>query len=204
VDLGVASEPQEVDYCVLNVHTDEETVHFEGPTALLASTEGAGPLKLDVRILDFLIPTVSVTGHHKPKEGTLSTALGYSVQDRYGVDAFTRLDVATGSFQRVEAYANYQRTIFGVFDASCSTFLETGAVYRPIGVYFKAVDAADVAFSDVGVHVFVSVPDAPAPEPIDAGSEGDAGTAKGDAGATKDDAGSSGGDAGPSKDDAGG
>jgi hypothetical protein len=201
-DLGVAAEAEEVDYCILNVHTDEDTLHFEGPTSLLASVEGRGALKLDLRIVDFLIPTVSLTGHHKPKKSTISDAVGYSVQERHGFNEFTRLDVATGTFQRVEAYANYQRTVFDVFDASCGTLLEAGAAYRPIGVYFKAVFAEDVALPDIGAHVWVDLPDPPPPppEPADARSSGarsrDAGAPRGDAGAAKEDAGAPTGQAG--------
>jgi hypothetical protein len=175
-DLGVAAEGDEIDYCILNVHTDEETVHFEGPTALLGSVEGAGPIQLDLRLLDFLIPTVTFSGKHVPKESTVSRAIGHSLQERYGVDEFTRLSVAEGQFQRVEAYANYQRTVFDVFDSGCTTFLGTGAAYRPIGLYFKAVLTGDDCLPDIGVHVCVPVPDpSPPPEQEDAGADDDDG-----------------------------
>jgi hypothetical protein len=188
VDLGVAAEGQQIDYCILNVHTDAQTIHFEGPTALIASVEGAGPIKLDLRILDFLIPTVTFSSKYVPKESTVSSALGHSLQERYGINDSARLDVAEGSFQRVEAYANYQRTVFGVFDAGCTTFLGSGAAYRPIGVYFKTVLTGDVCLPDIGVHVCVPVPDPPLPsEQEDAGADDpdahDAGADGGDAGA---------------------
>jgi hypothetical protein len=172
--LGAVSDPLVIDYCLLNVHTDEGTVHFEGPDWLLASVEGAGPLNLDLRVLEFIIPTMTTTGHDKPKASTVSTAVGYSMQERYGVNDYTRLAVTTGTFQRVEAYPDFQRTIFEIHDASCGALLATGASYRPIGVYFRAVYAADVALPDVGVHVYVPVDDGtttPAQPPsADAGS----------------------------------
>jgi hypothetical protein len=189
VELGAAADSLTVDYCLLDVHTDDGTIHFEGPDWLLASVEGAGPLNLDLRELDFLIPTVTTTGNDKPKASTVSAAVGFSVQDRYGVNDYTRLAVASGTFQRVEAYADFQRTVFEVHDASCGAFLGTGAAYRPIGVYFRAVYAEDVALPDFGVHVYVPVDDGPPPVP--------AGTQPGDAGAD------AGADAGPPSADAG-
>jgi hypothetical protein len=169
--LGVASDPLEVDYCLLNVETDEGTVHFEGPDWLLASVEGAGPLNLDLRVLKFIIPTTTSTTHDKPKASTVSTAVGYSVQERYGVNDYTRLAVPTDTFQRVEAYTDFQRTVFEIRAADCTTLLGTGAAYRPIGVYFRAVDATDVALPDLGVEVCVPVAGAPPPPPPDAGPE---------------------------------
>jgi hypothetical protein len=163
--LGASDDALEVDYCILNVHTDEETVHFEGPDWMIASVEGAGPLNLDLRVLKFLIPTMSTTGHYKPKESTVSTAVGYSMQERYGVNDYTRLAVNTGTFQRVEAYADFQRTAFEIHDAGCGALLGTGASYRPIGVYFRAVDATDVALPDIGVHLCVPVDEGPPPPP---------------------------------------
>ena len=191
--LGVASGALEADYCLLNVHTDEETVHFEGPESLLGSVEGRGPLSgtflLDFRIQDLLIPRMTTTGRDKPRNSTVSTAVGYSMEERYGFTDFARLTVSAGVFQRVEAYANFERTVFEIHDASCGTFLGFGAAYRPIGVYFKTVDAEDVALPDIGVHVYVQTPDGPPPGgtvPEDAGAARDGGAVPEDAGAARD------------------
>jgi hypothetical protein len=91
----------------------------------------------------------------------------------------------------VEAYPDFQRTVFEIRDASCGALLGIGAAYRPIGVYFRAVYAEEVALADLGVHVCVAAvsgPPPPLPPP-----PGDAGSAKVDAGR---DAGGDGGDGG--------
>jgi hypothetical protein len=167
---GAAPQAQSV-YCVLDASTDVGTVHFQGPDWLLTSSEVVGPLELNVRVLQYLQPAMSTSIDVELDPSTISNAVGYSVQHRYGIEDRTRLSVDAGRFQRVEAYADYQRTVFDVLDAGCSTFLDTGAAYRPIGVYFKAVYAEDVCLPDIGVHVCVQVPGVPPPseEPGDAG-----------------------------------
>jgi hypothetical protein len=155
---GAVSEALSTVHCILNVHTDRGTVHFEGPNWLLASGEGLAQsaLQVDIRVLRFVLPAMSTTTTEKPDASTVSTAVGYSMTERYGVEDFTQVTIATGRFQRVEAYPAFQRTIFEVRDASCVTPLGTGAAYRPIGVYFKVVDTVDVPLPDVGVYVFDS------------------------------------------------
>ena len=154
--LGETSEAVTTAYCLLNVHTDEGTVHFEGPDWLLASGEGRGTdaMAIDVRVLDFVQPAMSSTTTAKPTASSVSTAVGYSLTARYGVNDFSRLTVATGAFQRLEAYPTFQRTVFEIRDASCSAVLGTGAAYRPIGVFFKTVFTEDVPLPDVGVYAF--------------------------------------------------
>jgi hypothetical protein len=161
--FGAAADALVADYCLLDVHTDEETVHVEGPDWLLASVEGAGPMKLDLRVQTFLIPRMTTTGNCKPKKSAVSMAVGYSMEERYGVSDFSRLDVTVGAFQRIEAYPNFRRTVFEIHDANCGVLLGMGAAYRPIGVYFRAVYASDVALPDVGVRVCVPVADPPLP-----------------------------------------
>jgi hypothetical protein len=170
-------------YCILNAHTDNGTVHFEGPKWLLASSEGASPLLIELRVLKFILPAMSTTGNYKPDPSAVSTAVGYSMTERYGVEDFTRVTIATARFQRVEAYPAFQRTIWEIRDADCNVPLGAGASYKPIGVYFKVVTTTDVALPDVGVHVIdvlddgsgLVVPGGPAADggPRDAGASQD-------------------------------
>jgi hypothetical protein len=140
-------------YCLLNVHTDDDTVHFEGPKWRLASAEGAGPLVLELRVLRFVLPATSSATTIKLDPDKVSSVVGYSVTQRIGVDDFTLVTVTTGHFQRVEAYPSFRRTIFQIRDASCNVPLGMGAAYRPIGVMFKVLETKDVALPDVGVQV---------------------------------------------------
>jgi hypothetical protein len=183
--VGEASQDLTTAYCILNAHTDDNTVHFEGPKWLLTSGEGAGPLLIDMRVVKFVIPAMSTTSNYKPDASAVSAAVGYSMTERYGVNDFTRATVQGGRFQRIEAYPAFQRTIWEIRDPSCSVPLGLGASYRPIGVYFKVVDTVDVALPDLGVRLFQTIGDDPgvllpgAPPP----PAGDGGTRDGGAGA---------------------
>lgn len=148
-------------YCILNPHTDNGTIHFEGPNWLLASSEGASPLLIDLRVVKFILPATSTTGNYKPDASAVSNAIGYSITERYGVDDFTRVTVATARFQRVEAYPVFQRTVYEIRDADCNVLLGAGAAYKPIGVYFKVVTTTGVTLPDVGVRVVESLDDGP-------------------------------------------
>jgi hypothetical protein len=170
-------------YCVLNPHTDKGTVHFEGPDWLLASAEGASPMMIELRVLKFILPATSTTGNYKPDASTVSNAIGYSITERYGVEEFSRVTVATARFQRVEAYPAFQRTIYEIRDADCNVLLGAGAAYKPIGVYFKVVTTTDVALPDVGVRVVESLDDGSI-FVVPGGPAADAGP--GDAGARRD------------------
>jgi hypothetical protein len=141
------------------VQTDPTTVHFEGPKWLLTSGEGAGPMLLDVRVQKYLIPAVSTTGLYKPDAGTISHAVGYNMTNWYGVFDYTHVTVDNLRYQRVEAYPAFQRTVWEIRDASCTQYLGLGASYRPIGVYFKVIDAVHVELPGVGVHIIESLDD---------------------------------------------
>lgn len=152
-ELGAAAEAATVAYCLLNVRTDNDTVHFEGPRWRLASSEGAGPLQLELRVLQFVLPAMSTSSTAKLDPGTVSAAVGYNVTERFGVDDFSLVTVKTGMFQRLEAYPAFRRTVFEIRDASCNVPLGVGAAYRPVGILFKVVTTTDVALPDLGVRV---------------------------------------------------
>ena len=59
-------------------------------------------------------------------------------------------DNAEALHKRLEAYAAYQRTVWEIRDADCLVPLGTGASFKPIGVYFRVVDAEDIALPDPG------------------------------------------------------
>lgn len=153
-DIAVAADPSTAPYCVLNAQTDAGTFHFEGTAWLLASVEGAGPIILDLTVNTYLIPVMSTSTTVTPPSSTISNAVGYSLTAECAVISFSRATVNQGYFQRVEAYPEFQRTVFEIRDASCGALLGTGASYKPIGVYFKVVDTVDIALPDVGVTFF--------------------------------------------------
>ncbi len=197
--IGAAQEAD--DCCIASVKADPVTVHFEGPAWLLASGEAEGPMLIDVRVVDFIIPAVSTSGSVTPKMSAISDAVGFNVEQRFGVQDFSRYTLMTGQFKRVEAYTNYQRFAFEIRDASCGAVIGSGAAYRPIGVYFKLVDAYDVALPDVHPVTFgpapPPVPPPPPPilvPPLDAAAPGQVDAASGAPEPEEADAGDAGGE----------
>jgi hypothetical protein len=151
--LGAAAEPQAATYCVLDAHTDRGTVHFQGPDWLITSSEALGPLELDVRVQQYVQPALSTSTDVRLDPSTLSRAVGYSMAERYEIQGAARRALETGEHKRLEAYTAFQRTIWEIRDASCAVTLGTGASFKPIGVYFRVVDATDVALPEIGGYV---------------------------------------------------
>ena len=164
-DPASTEEAATVVYCVINAHTDPGTVHFQGPDWLLSASEGRGPQQLNVRIDEYLQPVVSTSGSFKLDPSALSTSVGYSMGARYQLQASGGVTVSSGAFRRLEAYTAFQRTIWEVRDASCTTVLGRGASFKPIGVFFQVVSASSVALPDLGVYVAGSVDEGPAVVP---------------------------------------
>ena len=146
-------------YCILNAHTDQGTFHFEGPNWLLTSAEGWGPQQLFVRVFHYVQPVIATSDRLQPNPAGVSKAVGYSLSEFHEVISGTGTTLKAGVFQRVEAYASFQRTIWEIRDASCTTPLGIGASYKPTGAYFKVVDAGEVALPDPGLFVFQTQPD---------------------------------------------
>lgn len=182
-----ASQAWTPTHCILNAHTDNGTVHFQGPNWLLTSSEGLGPQSLNVVIQQTVQPAISASETFKLDPSSISEAVGYSVTERYDVFGGATLAVPRMAFQRLEAYTAYQRTVWEIRDASCDVVLGLGASFRPIGVFFRTVNTSDVWIPDVDVYVVgpapvysgIGVP--PPPPDAGAGDAGDAGA--GDAGA---------------------
>ena len=151
--VGVASQEQAPAYCVFNAHTDVGTVHFQGPDWLLTSSEGRGPLELDVRVEQYVQPSVSTSVDVKLNPSTLSKAVGYNMAERYLLQGAARQSLMGPELKRLEAYTAYQRTVWEIRDASCAVPLGAGASFRPIGLYFRVVLAADITLPQVGVHL---------------------------------------------------
>ena len=169
--LGVAEQAASITHCLLDVHTDTGTFHFEGPDWLIGSVEGRGPQSLNLRIGEYVQPAVSTSTTDKPTASEISSAVGYSLTRRYEVLGASTATVDAGRFQRLEAYADYQRTIWEIRDAACATTLGAGASYKPVGIYFKVVDAGDTRLPEVGVYV-VDPTGVPDPVPVDVGAGG--------------------------------
>jgi hypothetical protein len=197
---GAAAQALVPAYCILNAHTDNGTVHFQGPDWLLSSSEGLGPQQLSVRVSQYVQPAVSTTGNFTLDATGVSNAVGYNMAERYEIIGGARLDVATFAFQRLEAYTAYQRTIWEIRDGACEAILGYGASFRPIGVYFRTVNTSDTWIPDLGVTLVGPVavdpsalvpagPGAVLPPGGSGGAAGPSDAGAGDAGA---------GDAGPS------
>jgi hypothetical protein len=152
-EVGAASEPQTVTYCVLDAHTDVGTVHFQGPDWLLTSSEAAGPLELDVVVQQYVQPAMSTSADIKLDPTAVSAAVGYSLAERYEIQGAGRQALSDGELERLEAYTAFQRTIWEIRDATCAVHLGTGASFKPIGVYFRVVDTTDVTLPELGGYV---------------------------------------------------
>ncbi|MFT3776472.1 MAG: hypothetical protein QM820_64855 [Minicystis sp.] len=189
-DLGVAQQPDGSAICILDVHTDSGTFHFEGPNWILDAAEGLGPRTLSLNVAVFVQPQVATSTNFKPDPNVISAAVGYSVATRYQVAAGDSVSLLQGQFRRLEAYTAFQRTIWEIRDGTCLNRLGVGVTYKPIGIYFKTVDAHDVAISDLGVYVFnapcvgpgCTSPGPSVPEPV----SGNQGSGKGSSGETPD------------------
>ena len=136
--------------CVLNARTDLGTVHFQGPDWLLSSSEALGPLELNVRIQQYVQPAMSTSVDVTLDPSILSDAVGYNMAERYELQGGARHALAQGELKRLEAYTAYQRTAWEIRDATCAVLLGTGASFKPIGVYFRVVNAESITLPDLG------------------------------------------------------
>lgn len=192
---GAVAQASSDAYCILNAHTDDWTIHFQGPNWLLSSSQGLGPQDLDVRVQHFVQPAISASSTFQLDAAKLSSTVGYNVAGLVEVIGGARRSVPSYAFERLEAYTAYQRTFWEIRDASCNTLLGTGASFRPIGAFFRVVNSSDSRLPDtdvtlvgpIGVGAIPVGPPAgvtaPPPPPPRAGGDagtGDAGT--GDAG----------------------
>jgi hypothetical protein len=193
-DSASAGEALSGTYCLNDVQIDPLTYHFAGPRWLLQAAEGQGPRTLTVTVAGLAAPLVSTNTTVHPSGEDIQSTVGYSMTDFYFIQATALHTVDTGSFKRVEAYTNYQRTAWVIRDAACNTILGQGFSFKPIGVYFQVVNAFDLPVS--GVSLVGGGPgcggdgcDAPVPDdkssPSDDAGDGDGGVA-GDGGPAGD------------------
>jgi hypothetical protein len=196
--VGAAALAVSGGYCLTDVHTDVPTLHFHGQEWLMDEAEGLGPRTLDVNITSFVQPQVVTNTTFKLDPGDVSSAVGYSVTDRFQVSASSSVSVPAGMYERLEAYTAFQRAIWEIRDAACLVHVGLGAAYKPVGVFFQTVDGASLPLPDPGI--FVAAPDCEGPgcvlgaglgQPAPAGGDGH----PGDAGPPAD-----GADAGPPPD----
>ncbi|APR76314.1 Hypothetical protein A7982_01661 [Minicystis rosea] len=151
--FGEAALADATGYCISNVAVDPVTIHFQGQQWLIGAAEGRGPRDLSVDVSEFIQPQISTNTSVKLDPNAVSDAVGYSVAARYQVRALSSITVSTGIFQRLEAYASYQRSDWEIKDAACLVHLGFGSTFKPIGVYFETVGGTNIALPDPGVYV---------------------------------------------------
>lgn len=190
---GEAAEALAATCCITDVQADPITYHFDSPRWVLDAAEGLGPRVLALTVAGFAAPLVTTTVASHPKDTDVSTAVGYSVDDFYYLQASAAYNVDSGRYKRLEAYVDYARAAWVIRDAGCGAVLGSGVSFKPIGVYFAAHETASVAIP--ATSVIGVLPDgaggpcgyAPDPDPPSSDA-GTGGAGPGDAGP---------GDAGP-------
>lgn len=188
--LGTAQEAWCQGYVVQNVVAQAGSVCFVNPSALAVATEGWGPQLLSLTVDQGFSPQVSyetepsVSIDQDKVTTSLQKELEFSLTASVNLQAETTVAVPTDAYYRVEAYPEYQVLTFDVMVDPCGptpgSFLTSGSVDRPIGVYFRVMDYVGGAWNALSPPS----PSAILPPPPDGGAGGAGGAGSGTDGGT--------------------
>jgi hypothetical protein len=147
-------------YVINNLATQAGSFHLDAPQYLLDSTEAWGPQTLLLSVDRHVTPQITVAaapGVQIQKDKltrTLQTTVGFSLSHELELTASSSTVVDEGTYARLEAYPSYQVLTWDLWLDACGPFggarLGSGAVYRPMGVYFKVVVLASSSRRPVG------------------------------------------------------
>lgn len=147
--LGEADQELCSGYVVTNLATQSGTFHIDSPQYLLDSTEAWGPQTLLLSVDRHVAPQITVAAQpgvqvQKDKlTKSLQGTVGFSLTHELEITASSSTVVEEGTYARLEAYPSFQVLTWDLWLDACGAFggarLGSGAVYRPMGVYFKVV-----------------------------------------------------------------
>lgn len=157
-DPGAPSEGEPVEtgeqalcngYVVTNLVARQGSVPIDAPQYLLDSTEAWGPQTLLLSVDRHVAPQITIAsqpGVQIQKEKltkSLQHTVGFSLTHELEVTASSSTVVEEGTYARMEAYPSFQVITWDLWLDACGAFggarIGSGAVYRPMGVYFKVV-----------------------------------------------------------------
>jgi hypothetical protein len=148
-DVGTATEAWCRGYYTSNIVARDGTVFFISPDRLATSAEAWGPQTLSLSVDRHFAPQVSyqetpgVTLDRNKVTRSLQAAVGFSLTTDTELTAVTSVLVPTGAYYRLEAYPEYQLVNWDLRRDPCGpvpdAFVTTGAVYRPVGIYFRVM-----------------------------------------------------------------
>ena len=135
------------DYLIANVVPREGTSYVISPTYLLDTSEAWGPQTLLLAVDRTLVAQVvlqrspALQVEKKKLTKSLQRVLGMNLAEGFEVTASSSTVVDDGWYKRLEAYPSFQTITWdlyqdGPFGAS---YVTSGTVYRPLGVYFRTV-----------------------------------------------------------------
>jgi len=148
-DVGTAVEAWCRGYYAANVVARDGTVFFLSPDHLASSTEAWGPQALSLSVDRHFAPQVSyqetpgVSLERDKVTKSLQSSVTFSLTTDTELTAVTSVLVPTGAYYRLEAYPEYQLVDWDLRRDPCGpmadAFVTTGAVYRPVGIYFRVM-----------------------------------------------------------------
>jgi hypothetical protein len=147
--LGEAQEGICSGYYVAQLHAEEGTVYVVSPETMVDASEAWGPQTLLLAVDQHLGPQISLQqtpGVQVDKEKvtkSLQRASGVNLTAEVEITASSSTTVVEGAYVRLEAYPTYQRTTWQLWVDACgpnpSSYVTSGAVLRPVGMYFRVV-----------------------------------------------------------------
>lgn len=141
---------------------------------MLQFAEGCGPQTLNIAVSAGVTPvvTTSTTTATSVNDSTVSEAVGFNLSKSTLLVAGSSILVPTAAYARVEAYPAFERITWDIVGTSggysvpgVPVLLGTGAVDKPVGVYFKVIRVLDCGAPGGGF-------DDPIPSPMDPGAGG--------------------------------
>jgi hypothetical protein len=136
-------------YYPANIAAHDGTVFFLSPDHLASSTEAWGPQALSLSVDRHFAPQVSyqeapgVSLERDKITKSLQSSTSFSLTTDTELTAVTSVLVPTGAYYRLEAYPEYQLVSWDLRRDPCGpmpdAFVTTGAVYRPVGIYFRVM-----------------------------------------------------------------
>ena len=148
-DTATASQALCGDPYVTNVSVRPGSVYNMSPDSLLNAAEAWGPQTLLLSVDRRLGSTFTML--RQPSVQIAKDQITKGIQETTGINlihdieltASSSTEVPPGSYERLEAYPEYQVITWDLRQSGCGfardTYLTSGAVYRPMGVYFRIV-----------------------------------------------------------------
>lgn len=134
---------------VSNVSVRQGSFYSLAPDALLNSAEAWGPQTLLLSVDRRMGSTLTLL--RQPAIQVAKDQITKSIQETTGINlirdieltASSSTEVPPGSYERLEAYPQYQVITLDLRQDGCGLmpdqFLTSGTIYRPMGVYFRVV-----------------------------------------------------------------